>query len=203
MEIGESLTIGRMGQQPLHVTDASVDPQHATLRRVNETDYQIEDLGSGKGIFVFGIRVKRKTIKADTPIFLGTYKTSVSRLLSDLSQVDLEAVWQQYSHERQRWDRYPAIVNSARMLTPVITMLLTQVVGQNWAVSAIVLVAVLMVTMIVGEKVLAKKNVAMADLNARLQTDYICPHCQRFLGSVPYTILKQKGYCPNCGVPLK
>lgn len=203
MEIGETLTIGRMGQQPLHVTDASVDPQHATLRRVNETDYQIEDLGSGKGIFVFGIRVKRKTIKADTPIFLGTYKTSVSRLLSDLSQVDLEAVWQQYSHERQRWDRYPAIVNSARMLTPVITMLLTQVVGQNWAVSAIVLVAVLMVTMIVGEKVLAKKNVAMADLNARLQTDYICPHCQRFLGSVPYTILKQKGYCPNCGVPLK
>lgn len=203
MEIGETLTIGRMGQQPLHVTDASVDPQHATLRRVNETDYQIEDLGSGKGIFVFGIRVKRKTIKADTPIFLGTYKTSVSRLLSDLSQVDLEAVWQQYSHERQRWDRYPAIVNSARMLTPVITMLLTQVVGQNWAVSAIVLVAVLMVTMIVGEKVLAKKNVAMAELNARLQADYICPYCQRFLGSVPYTILKQKGYCPNCGVPLK
>lgn len=203
MEIGETLTIGRMGQQPLHVTDASVDPQHATLRRVNETDYQIEDLGSGKGIFVFGIRVKRKTIKADTPIFLGTYKTSVSRLLSDLSQVDLEAVWQQYSHERQRWDRYPAIVNSARMLTPVITMLLTQVVGQNWAVSAIVLVAVLMVTMIVGEKVLAKKNVAMAELNSRLQADYICPHCQRFLGSVPYTILKQKGYCPNCGVPLK
>ena len=203
MEIGETLTIGRMGQQPLHVTDASVDPQHATLRRVNETDYQIEDLGSGKGIFVFGIRVKRKTIKADTPIFLGTYKTSVSRLLSDLSQVDLEAVWQQYSHERQRWDRYPAIVNSARMLTPVITMLLTQVVGQNWAVSAIVLVAVLMVTMIVGEKVLAKKNVAMAELNSRLQADYICPHCQRFLGSVPYTSLKQKGYCPNCGVPLK
>ena len=203
MEIGESLTIGRMGQQPLHVTDASVDPQHATLRRVNETDYQIEDLGSGKGIFVFGIRVKRKTIKADTPIFLGAYKTSVSRLLSDLSQVDLEAVWQQYSHERQRWDRYPAIVNSARMLTPVITMLLTQVVGQNWAVSAIVLVAVLMVTMIVGEKVLAKKNVAMAELNARLQADYICPHWQRFLGFVPYTILKQKGYCPNCGVPLK
>ena len=82
-------------------------------------------------------------------------------------------------------------------------MLLTQVVGQNWAVSAIVLVAVLMVTMIVGEKVLAKKNVAMAELNARLQADYICPHCQRFLGFVPYTILKQKGYCPNCGVPLK
>ena len=203
MEIGESLTIGRMGQQPLHITDASVDPQHATLRRVNHSDYQIEDLGSGKGIFVFGIRIKRKTIKGDTPIFLGSYKTSVTLLLTDLSQVDLDAVWRNYSHERQRWDRYPAIVNSARMLTPVITMLLTQVVGQNWAVSAIVLVAVLMVTMIVGEKVLAKKNVAMAELNARLQADYICPHCQRFLGSVPYTILKQKGYCPNCGVPLK
>ena len=203
MEIGESLTIGRMGQQPLHITDASVDPQHATLRRVNHSDYQIEDLGSGKGIFVFGIRIKRKTIKGDTPIFLGSYKTSVNLLLTDLSQVDLDAVWRNYSHERQRWDRYPAIVNSARMLTPVITMLLTQVVGQNWAISAIVLVAVLMVTMIVGEKVLAKKNVAMADLNARLQTDYVCPHCQRFLGFVPYAILKQKGYCPNCGVPLK
>lgn len=37
MDIGESITIGRMGQQPLHIADTTVDPQHALRKR----QYQI------------------------------------------------------------------------------------------------------------------------------------------------------------------
>lgn len=37
MEIGESIIIGRMGQQPLHLSDASIDPQHAKLTRTSPT----------------------------------------------------------------------------------------------------------------------------------------------------------------------
>lgn len=60
MEIGESIIIGRMGQQPLHLSDASIDPQHATLTRTSADSYVIEDHDSAKGVFVFGLRIMRK-----------------------------------------------------------------------------------------------------------------------------------------------
>ncbi|MCI5876517.1 MAG: FHA domain-containing protein [Prevotella sp.] len=203
MEIGQTITIGRMGQQPMHIADTTVDPEHARLRRTGTGTYQIEDLDSAKGVFVFGMRVVRKTIKGDTPIFLGQYKTSVRQLLTDRSSVDLQQVWAHYEHEKVKWDRYSMLVNSIRMLTPIITMLLTQTVGQNWMVSVVVLVVVMVVAIVAGEKVLEKKTLAMAELNTRMQTDYVCPHCHRFLGLVPYAVLRSRHYCPSCGVPIQ
>lgn len=203
MEIGRTITIGRMGQQPMHIADTTVDPEHARLRRTGTDTYQIEDMGAAKGVFVFGMRVVRKTIKADTPFFLGQYKTSVRQLLTDRSSVDLQQVWANYEHEKVKWDRYSMLVNSIRMLTPIITMLLAQTVGQNWIVSAVVLVVVMVVAIVAGEKVLEKKTLAMAELNTRMQTEYVCPHCHRFLGLVPYTVLRSRHYCPCCGVPIQ
>lgn len=202
MEIGDTLTVGRMGQQPLPIADATVDPQHIRLRRTGCDTWQIEDLGSAKGTFVFGLRVLRKTVKADTPFFLGSYRTSVSQLLTDVSSVDLGQVWHGYEREKLKWDRYSMMVNSIRMLTPVLTMLLAQVVGQNWMASCAVLVVVTLVALFAGEKVMERKNLAMAALNARMQTEYTCPRCHRFLGLVPYAVLAEKTYCPHCGVPL-
>lgn len=95
------------------------------------------------------------------------------------------------------------LVNSIRMLTPILTMLVTQMVGQNWLVSCIVLLAVMAIAIFAGEKVLEKKTVALATLNAQMQTTYVCPHCHKFLGFVPYSVLSSKKYCPNCGVPIK
>ncbi len=202
MEIGEEIIIGRLGQQPMHIADPSVDPQHAILRRTGEDTYQIEDRDSQKGVQVFGFRVKRKTIKAETPLFLGSYKTSVRQLLQDAASIDLTEVWSRYEKEKRRWDRYTLWVNSIRMLSPVLTMLVTQWVGQNWVVSGVVLVGVMVISMIAGEKVLAKKNLRMAELNTKMQAEYACPHCHRFIGFTPYSILKQNRYCPHCGVPL-
>ena len=119
MEIGESIIIGRMGQQPLHLSDASIDPQHATLTRTSADSYVIEDHDSAKGVFVFGLRIMRKTIKADTPLFLGTFKTSVKQLLTDASRINLQQVWNDYDKQKRKWDRYSMLVNSIRMLTPI------------------------------------------------------------------------------------
>ena len=66
MNIGESLIVGRMGNQPLPIADVSVSPQHVKITRTTSTDYQIEDLDSAKGVFVFGFRVQLKTIKDNT-----------------------------------------------------------------------------------------------------------------------------------------
>lgn len=202
MEIGETLVIGRMGQQPMHIADTTVDPQHALLRRTGEDTYQIKDRSSARGTFVFGMRIVRKTIKTDTPFFLGNYKTTVRQLLTDRSRIDLQAVWDNYEHQKKKWDRYPMLVNSIRMLTPILTLLVAQVVGQNVMASAVVTIVVLAITIVAGEKVLEKRNLAMADLNAQMQQDYVCPHCNKFLGFTPYKILKDKGYCQQCGVPL-
>ena len=186
----------------MHIADPSVDPQHATLRRTGEDTYQIEDRDSQKGVQVFGFRVKRKTIKAETPLFLGSYKTSVRQLLQDAASIDLSEVWNRYEKEKRRRDRYTLWVNSIRMLSPVLTMLVTQWVGQNWVVSGAVLIGVMVISMIAGEKVLAKKNLRMAELNTKMQAEYACPHCHKFIGFTPYSILKQNRYCPHCGVPL-
>ena len=202
MEIGETLVIGRMGQQPMHIADTTVDPQHARLRRTGKDTYQIEDKGSTRGTTVFGMRIVRKTVKADTPIFLGSYKTTVRQLLTDRSRIDLQEIWDDYDHQKRKWDRYSMMVNSIRMLTPILTMLLTQIVGQNIMVSVGVLVVVMAVAIVAGEKVLEKRNLAMAALNAQMQQDYVCPHCHKFLGLTPYEILKTRHYCPQCGVPL-
>ena len=203
MKIGDSIIIGRMGQQPMHLTDTSINPQHGTLRKTGSDTYQIEDNNSSKGIFVFGMRIKRKTIKEDTPIFIGTFKTNVKQLLTDCQNINLEDVWRDYDYNKRKWDRYSMYVNSIRLLTPIITTMLTQVVGQNVIVSATVLVTIMVIAIVVGEKVLEKKNIALATLNTKMQAEYVCPHCHRFLGFIPYKVLKQKKYCQYCGIPLK
>ena len=203
MDIGESIIIGRMGQQPLHIADTTVDPQHALLKKTAPDTFQIIDNNSAKGIYVFGLRIKRKAIKEDTPLFFGGLKTSVRQLLKETTVEELQKIWDDYNKNKIKWDRYTMMVNSIRMLTPIITMSLTQFVGQNWMVSCIVLVVVMAIAIIAGEKVLEKKNMAMAELTAKMQSEYVCMHCNRFLGFLPYNILKGKGYCPHCGVPLK
>lgn len=205
MEIGQEMIIGRLGQQPMHIADPSVDPQHAVLRRLTEEDYQIEDNNSSTGMFVFGLRFKRKRIKLDTPIFLGKHKTSVRLLMKDASEINLGSIWSKYENEKKKWDRYTNLVNSIRMLTPILTMMIAQVAGNDWKISVGVLVVVTVIAIFAGEKVLAKKTIRMAELNAQMQQEYVCPQCHHFLGFIPYTVLKQKRYCPNptCGVPLK
>lgn len=202
MEIGEHIVVGRLGQQPLHIADTSVSPQHATLRRVSQDSYQIEAMQADKGIFVFGIRVKRKSLKANTPFFLGTYKTSVEELLRDPREIDLDAVWKAYEEEKKRWDRYSVMVNSIRTLSPILTIVAAQIVGQSWVVSLAVTVVVMVVAIVAGEKVLAKKNLRMAEMASDLKQTYLCPHCHKYLGATPYRVLKNNIYCPSCGVPL-
>ena len=204
MNIGESLIVGRMGNQPLPISDVSVSPQHVKITRTTSTDYQIEDLDSAKGVFVFGFRVQRKTIKDNTPFLLGGYKTSVQQLLHDPSKVDLAQIWNDYDKQKRIWERYSMLVNSIRMIVPVITIALTMVLGQNIAIQISVIVAITAVVMVATESLNKKKKIKIAELNLELQRVYLCPHCQKFLGFIPYKVLKAHRYCPNntCGVPL-
>lgn len=210
MNTGEEMIIGRMGQQPMHIADASVDPQHATLRMIEDGVYQIEDNNSAKGIFIFGMRIKRKTIKEETPILLGSFRTSVHQLLQDASSIDLDSVWNKYDAEKRKWDRSSMLVNYLRILPTIITALLGMFLGQNldnntrMGITVGLTITVLIVSMIASEKIMAKKNLRMAELNAEMQNKYVCPHCHKPLPLTPYKILKQHKYCPNpvCNCPL-
>ncbi|MDD6745489.1 MAG: FHA domain-containing protein [Bacteroidales bacterium] len=210
MNIGEEIIIGRMGQQPMHIADASVDPQHAVLRMTGRDTYQIEDRGSAQGVFVFGMRIKRKTVKGETPILLGNFKTCVQQLLQDAAAIDLQAVWDAYDKEKRVWDRKAMFVNYLRVVPSILTMLFGTFLSQNMenstrmGITVGLTIFVLIVSMVVSEKLMAKKNLRMAELNAEMQTKYVCPHCHRFLSFTPYQILKQNKYCPNpnCNCPL-
>lgn len=206
MNIGEEISIGRMGQQPMHIADATVDPQHAILRRTGDDTYQIVDCGSTKGVFVFGMRVKRKTVNADTPILLGSFKTTAQQLLQSASSINLQQVWDEYETEKRKWDRKSMIVNYIRVLPSMLAMLLGLAIPgvARIYVTVGLTVTVLVISMIASEKIMTKKNMKMAELDAALQSKYVCPHCHRPLPKTPYQILKQKAYCPNpaCNCPL-
>lgn len=209
MEIGKEIKVGTMGRQPLPISNPTVAPEHIILRRLAKDSYQIEDLDSPKGVFVFGIRVKRKTIKSNTPFMLGSYTTSVDKLMHDPRKVNLGDVWKQYEKEKAKWDRYSQLVNSTRMIVPMLSTAVAMFVGNEdnnmkLVISVVVLVVTSLLTIWATERLNKNKNQKIAELNARLQRTYLCPHCQRFLGFTPYSVLKQSMYCPHqgCGVPL-
>lgn len=210
MNIGDELIVGRMGQQPMHIADSSVDPQHAILRKKEDGTFQIEDKGSTSGVFVFGMRIKRKTMQEDTPVLLGKFKTSVQQLLQDASSVNLQKVWDEYEAEKRKWDRRTMMVNYIRILPTMITMLVGILLGQNMengmrmGITLGLTLAVLVISMVASERIVAKKNIKMAELNTEMQKTYVCPHCHRPLPLTPYAILKQNTYCPNpaCSYPL-
>ena len=209
MNIGEEIIVGRMGQQTMPIADLTVDPEHALLRKTAEGVYQIEDKGSTKGVFVFGMRVKRKTItNAQTPIYLGNFKTSVQQLLKDTTSVDLNAIWEAYEKEKRQWDRKNMLVNYLRVIPSILAMIVGMFLGQNYDNQTRMLltmgltVSILILSMILSEKIMNKRNIRMAELNADMQQNYECPHCHHPLPLTPYKVLKGKKFCPKCNRPL-
>ena len=208
MNIGEEIIVGRMGMQTMPIADLTVDPEHILLRKTAEGTYQIEDKGSTKGTFVFGMRVKRKTINAQTPLFLGNFKTSVQQLLKDPTDVDLNAIWEAYDKEKRQWDRKNMLVNYLRVIPSILAMIVGMFLGQNYDNQTRMLltvgltISVLIISMILSEKITNKRNIRMAELNADMQQKYVCPHCHRSLPLTPYQVLKTKRFCPVCNFPL-
>lgn len=210
MNIGDEIIVGKMGEQMLTISDPSVNPKHALLRKTGKSTYQIDDLGSTKGIFVFGMRIKRKTIKEETPILLGNFKTTVRQLLQDTPSFDLDVVWDAYDKEKRLWDRKNLLVNYLRIIPSILAMVLGMLVGQEFnsqtrmMITMGMTISVLVISMILSERIMAKKNMRMAELNAEMQHKYVCPHCHKFLSFTPYQVLKKNIYCPNpnCNYPL-
>ena len=208
MNIGEEIIVGRMGQQAMPIADLTVDPEHALLRKTAGGTYQIEDNGSTKGIYVCGMRVKRKTINAQTPLFLGNFKTSVQQLLKDPTDVDLNAIWEAYNKEKRQWDRKNMLVNYLRVIPSILAMIVGMFLGQNYDNQTRMLltvgltISVLIISMILSEKITNKRNIRMAELNADMQQKYECPHCHHALPLTPYKVLKGKKFCPKCNLPL-
>ena len=200
MEIGEQLIIGKMGEQPLPISDPSVSPQHCKITRTGQNSYQIVDMDSAKGVFVYGLRIERKSVEAKTPFLLGTYLTSVEQLLKDPTKVDLQSIWDEYYKQKQKWERYSSMINIIRYLSPLVVACLTPLFGQSIIITVGASVFTLLIARVATEKVRVKKDNHIHELNEKLKQTYLCPHCQKFLGFEPYHILKKNKYCPNAKV---
>lgn len=203
------MVIGTLGQQPMAIVDPNVAPHHAVIRKTADNRYQIVDNDSSKGVFVFGLRVVRKTVDEDTPFLLGgTFKTSVRQLLQDPSSIDLAAIWRRYDTEKRKWERKASMVTSVRYLAPTlagaICLFLSMSNTNKALVVALVVVVVLAISLLATERIKAKKDERMAELNEKLRQTYLCPHCHRFLGFTPYSVLMKNLYCPktDCNFPL-
>ncbi len=80
LQIGQSAIIGREGN--IRITgNNSISKNHCRITRKAQDSYIIEDLGSTNGTFVDGIQVALQTVKPSTSIRLGSYETTLGKLL--------------------------------------------------------------------------------------------------------------------------
>lgn len=62
---GPSMLIGRKPDNPIHVPDSFVSGRHAEVRRLEDGDYQLEDIGSHNGTEVNGRRLQGPVVLRD------------------------------------------------------------------------------------------------------------------------------------------
>lgn len=81
--MAQEYIIGREGTQPLSLADKkTVSRRHLKAVMHSQNEWDIEDLGSANGTFVNGLPVSTSRVTLTTPIILGTFETTLAKLLN-------------------------------------------------------------------------------------------------------------------------
>lgn len=208
------IKVGLTGDQKVEIYDRSVDPVHAFVEKAEDGKYIIEDNNSSTGVYVAGLRIRRKKVDETTTIRLGnSYTTNVHSLLNPPKK--LSEVWEKYVAEKCKINSRAQFWGNMRMFSVPAGIIITTLcnfffpgdpIARNIAsgISGILTVLLFLISLFKTPK-LQKENVTkLAVLNNKFKSDYVCPKCHCFLGyDTPYSELHRKG-CPNikCGHPL-
>lgn len=88
-------TLGRLGENDLHVPDASVSSRHAELHRQNDGNYELVDLQSTNGTKVNGEAIERVVLSGGENLLFGQVQAAYageSGGTSSAAEADLGAV---------------------------------------------------------------------------------------------------------------
>lgn len=217
LNIGQEMIVGRLGSQAIKIDDMSVSRKHCKIKRLSQTEFEIEDLGSTRGTVVGGLPVYMTRVKADTPLMLGNFKTTVGRLLGTpvaevVSIGHLERVFDRYEEDTKELSKQRTREQGKRALPmqiglPLIMgagMFLDLIIdpGSANAVKGVLSAVCIGMSVFMSVRAISSNDSMIDDqfeINKQFQIDYVCPKCKNFLGmSRPVQALLNAGKCPYC-----
>ncbi|MBR4783266.1 MAG: FHA domain-containing protein [Bacteroidaceae bacterium] len=201
-------TAGQPGSVPLDVSR-----QHVELRLQPDGRWQLRNLNEQNVTFVNGMAVESKMVTENDRIELGE-----SRYLLDwetikgpkVEEIDLRPI-------KQAWDNYTQanldirnrqkttnLLASVPMAFSMLGGLLVGVVPEIRTL-ALVFTGIALVIMLYGfyRRLTDRSIEETEEVKKRLQQEYTCPKCGRFLGFQDFDILKQNKACPYCKTKFK
>lgn len=221
LNIGESLVVGRLGNQAIKIQDMTVSRKHCQITRIGNNEFQIEDLDSSRGTFINNIPIFQASVKIDTPIKLGNLTTTVSQLLGVVQNTvgetvhigHLERVFAEYEEANKELSKQRVRAHSRRSMPmqiglPLIMgagMFLDLMISDSEMASTIKIVlsvGCIGLSILLSLTALSSGDSIIDDqfeINKKFQIDYTCPKCKNFLGmGRPVEALLNTGKCPYC-----
>lgn len=219
----DTIIIGRHGQQRNPITDPTVSGRHASLTPNGDGTYTLKHLSTTNHTYVNGQEIISCTVSDSDVIRMGNYEVRVADLIpavaplppqppkedTEVSMVHLEAIWAKYDADLTAIQRHQQRIGLWRSIVPIFTMGGAAIIGvahsMDWPSSIQILSTVFTIIGVAISAYTFYKSykfdaiLETKRLNQKLQDEYVCPKCGRFMGNVPYNILKRNTkFCPTC-----
>jgi len=198
----EIIKIGRLADNTLVVAYPKISSKHCQIKKVSETDFIIEDLGSTNGTFVSGRRIKQTIIKPTDELKLADVmiETKIVFMLFNLASsseginyedlkkqeaikfefLKLKSVYEKYVSDRKK------IMTGSNLTSTGLRAGLSLIPFVGNALG------------IVATGMTGNVQAKLYELDENFKSIYICPVCFKFLGNEPFENLDRRGTCFFC-----
>lgn len=225
----DTIIIGRHGTQRNPITDPTVSGKHASLTPNADGTYTLHHLSKTNHTYVNGVEVLTCNVKDSDVVRMGNYEVRVADLIpvaapptpptpptppakdedKAISLAHLEAVWNRYDEALTDIQAFQRSNGLWRSIVPIFTMGGAAITGvahsMDWPSSIQVISTLFTIIGVVISAYTFYKGykfdaiLETKKLNQRFQDEYVCPKCGRFMGNIPYNVLKKNSKaCPMC-----
>lgn len=220
----KQIVIGKLGTQPFKLDDPCVSSKHAVLTVKDDGSITLVDSNSTNGTYIYDglnfVKLKPKMeypVTEDTFIRLGpNTQFHVKKAIPPEEAYDikhLKHIFNHYNSQKLELQAKSQSISSMRSMTIVIpvvvvsgvTLIVTQILGDEHKVLAFVSSAVVAVIALVGllwyVSYRNKKNLIDQNKNEQyFKRNYVCPKCHISHATQPYENILAAGRCPKCKV---
>jgi len=183
----------------------SVSRQHLSMTINADDTYAIKNLNAMNVTYVNSVQVENKTVSEKDSVELGSdrylldwsFITSLKPKVADIRP--LKKVWENFNNDKKRIrekQKNIGLLSSTPIMFTMMGGLLSALMPGIITISLTVIAALIM---FYGFYLRAKDRSAdeLEELSTKLQHDYSCPCCKRFLAH-PYDQLLLMDSCPHC-----
>ena len=196
----QSKLFGAKGSVP-----GSVSRQHCSLTINADNTYLVKNIKAQNATYVNGVAVESKVVKEGDSIELGvdhymlewSFVNEMKPKMADIRP--LKKVWEDYNLEKKRIREKQKTVGLLASVPMGISMFGGLVTAIIPGIFTIAFTAIAFLIMLYGlyRRATDKSAEELEELNTKMQRDYSCPNCRRYLGQ-PFEQLMLMDNCPYC-----